>query len=249
MDKEPVEKAGAERIAKYLSRAGVCSRREAERWITLGRVKLNGAVLTTPATLVGADDVVLVDNAPVALKEKTRVYRYYKPAGLVTSHADEKGRKTIFDALPPELQQVKTVGRLDLNSEGLLLLTNDGAVKRHLELPATGWARRYRVRAFGIVYPNQLENLKRGVTVQGVRYGPIEVEVERHQGSNSWLLVTLTEGKNREIRRVFDSIGLTVNRLIRVAYGPFQLGKLPEGAVEEIPPRILKQTLGKLYEE
>jgi 23S rRNA pseudouridine2605 synthase len=249
MDHDPAEKPGTERIAKYLSRAGVCSRREAERWIANGRIKLNGATLTTPATLVGAGDLVLVDNAPVAAKEPTRVYRYYKPTGLVTSHADEKGRKTIFDALPPQLQQAKTVGRLDLNSEGLLLLTNDGAVKRHLELPATGWERRYRVRAFGIVHPNQLENLRRGVVVEGVRYGPIEAAVERHQGSNSWLIVTLKEGKNREIRRVFDSIGLTVNRLIRVGYGPFQLGKLPEGAVEEIPARILKQTLGALFEE
>ena len=243
-----MDNAAPERIAKYLSRAGVCSRREAERWIALGRITLNGKVLTTPATLVGPADIVLVDKVPVAAKEVTRLYRYYKPAGLVTSHADEKGRRTIFDALPPELQQAKTVGRLDLNSEGLLLLTNNGAVKRHLELPATGWMRSYRVRAFGSVHANQLDNLRQGVVVEGVRYGSIDAKVERHQGSNSWLIVTLAEGKNREIRRVFDSIGLTVNRLIRIGYGPFQLGKLPEGAVEEVPPRVLKQLLGPLYE-
>jgi 23S rRNA pseudouridine2605 synthase len=234
-----------ERIAKRLSRAGVCSRREAERWIAEGRISLNGARVTTPATLVSADDVILADGKPVAAAEETRLFRYHKPVGLVTTRSDERGRETVFDRMPAELPRLISVGRLDLTSEGLLLLTNNGALSRYLELPATGWPRRYRVRAHGIVAPSLLERLKRGVTVEGVRYGPIEAvpekNAEKEARSNSWLMVSLNEGKNREIRKAFAHVGLTVNRLIRVGYGPFQLGKLPVGAIEEVPKRVLKE--------
>ena len=233
-----------ERIAKRLSRAGVCSRRDAEKLIAEGRVSMNGAVLTTPATLVIDSDMIVVDGKLIGGIEPPRLFRYHKPHGLVTTRRDEKGRRTIFDELPAGLPRLITVGRLDLTSEGLMLLTNDGGIARHLELPATGWARRYRVRAFGRIDMKALERLKNGVTVEGVRYGPIEATVESKQGANSWLNVSLTEGRNREIRRVFEHLGMTVNRLIRVAYGPFQLGTLPEGAVEEVPTRIVKLELG-----
>ena len=233
-----------ERIAKRLSRAGLCSRRDAEKWIAAGRVKVNGETLSSPATLVGAEDAIVVDGNRVGEAEDTRLFRYHKPRGLVTTHRDEKGRKTIFSRFPPELPRVMSVGRLDINSEGLLLLTNDGGLARQLELPATGWVRRYRVRAFGRVDQPLLDNLMKGVTVDGVRYGPIEAALEGTNGGNSWIAVGLQEGRNREIRRVFEHIGLNVNRLIRVAYGPFQLGKLPEGAIEEVPRRIVKQQLG-----
>ncbi len=233
-----------ERIAKRLSRAGVCSRRDAEKWIAAGRVKVNGETLSSPATLVGAEDAIVVDGSPVGEAEDTRLFRYHKPRGLVTTHRDEKGRETIFSRFPPELPRVMSVGRLDINSEGLLLLTNDGGLARQLELPATGWLRRYRVRAFGRVDQALLDNLMKGVTVDGVRYGAIEAALEGTNGGNSWIAVGLQEGRNREIRRVFEHIGLNVNRLIRVAYGPFQLGKLPEGAIEEVPRRIVKQQLG-----
>jgi 23S rRNA pseudouridine2605 synthase len=232
-----------ERIAKRLGRAGVCSRRDAERWITEGRVAVNGRVLISPAVVVGPNDRILVDGKPLAEPEPPRLWRYHKPAGLVTTARDEKGRATVFDRLPPELPRVISVGRLDLTTEGLLLLTNDGEVARYLELPSTGWARRYRVRVHGTVEPARLLALGRGPTIDGVRYGPIEAILDREQGSNAWLTVTLREGKNREIRKVMESLSLTVNRLIRVAYGPFQLGKLPEGAVEEIPRRVLKDQL------
>lgn len=232
-----------ERIAKRLSRAGVCSRREAERWIVAGRVSVNGAVLTTPATLVAPNDAIMVDGKPVGEAAPPRLFRYHKPQGLVTSNADEHGRPTIFDMMPDTLPRVMSVGRLDMNSEGLLLLTTDGALARHMELPATGWARYYRVRAFGKVEQAMLDRLAQGLTIEGVRYGAIEAKLERQQGSNAWLLVTLKEGKNREIRKVFEHIGLTVNRLIRIGYGPFQLGKLPSGAIEEVPQRVVKQEL------
>jgi 23S rRNA pseudouridine2605 synthase len=234
-----------ERIAKRLSRAGVCSRREAERWIAEGRVSLNGARVTTPATLVGPDDAIAADGRPVEAAEETRLFRYHKPVGLVTTRSDERGRETVFDRMPAQLPRLISVGRLDLTSEGLLLLTNNGALSRYLELPSTGWPRRYRVRAHGIAAPSVLARLKRGVTVEGVRYGPIEAVLESGEReetrSNSWLTVSLTEGKNREIRKAFASVGLTVNRLIRVGYGPFQLGKLPVGAIEEVPRRVLKE--------
>lgn len=235
--------AAGERIAKRLARAGVCSRRDAERWIAEGRVMVNGKVLTSPAVLVKPGDAILVDKQPIAEDEPSRVWRYHKPKGLVTSARDEKGRPTVFERLPETMPRVVSVGRLDLTTEGLLLLTNDGTLARFLELPSTGWARRYRVRVHGTVEPEHLAALARGVTVSGIDYGPIEATLDRAQGSNAWLTVTLREGKNREIRLVMESLGLTVNRLIRVAYGPFQLGKLAEGEVEEIPRRVLKDQL------
>lgn len=233
----------SERIAKFLARAGVCSRRDGERLIADGRVKLNGKTLDTPAIKVGPGDRITVDGRPVAAAEPTRLWRYHKPAGLVTTHRDPSGRPTVFDQLPEGLPRVISVGRLDLTSEGLLLLTNDGALARRLELPANGWIRRYRARAFGKITQGELDALKSGITVDGVHYGPIEAQLER-AGSNSWITLELREGKNREVRRVLEALGLKVNRLIRTSYGPFQLGALSSGAVEEIPRRALKQQLG-----
>lgn len=232
-----------ERIAKFLARAGICSRRDAERLIGEGRVTLNGARLDTPAVKVTDADDIRVDNRPVKAPEPTRAWRYHKPPGLVTTHRDPQGRPTVFDHLPPELPRVISVGRLDLNSEGLLLLTNDGAFARRLELPSNGWQRRYRARAFGRVSQAELDHLADGVEVDGVRYGPIEAKLERGQGANAWIAVAISEGKNREVRRVLEALGLKVNRLIRIAYGPFQLGTLPVGAVEEIPRKQLKDIL------
>ena len=233
-----------ERIAKVLARAGLCSRREAERWIAAGRVAVNGLVLTTPAMTVTAKDAVVVDGEALPTKEPSRLWRYHKPAGLMTTHHDPQGRPTVFGALPRKLPRVVSVGRLDFNSEGLLLLTNDGELERKLELPATGWTRRYRVRAFGDVDDAALARLKDGVTISGVRYGPIRAAVDSKKGANVWLTVALTEGKNREVRRVLEHLGLTVNRLIRTAYGPFQLGHLAEGEVEEVPGKVLREQLG-----
>lgn len=237
------EEQKPERIAKRLSRAGVCSRRDAEKLIAEGRVRLNGEILASPAVNVTEADAIEVDGKLVAGKEPPRLWRYHKVKGLVTSHRDEKGRPTIFDNLPKGLPRVISVGRLDLNSEGLLLLTNDGELSRHLELPATGWRRSYRVRAFGRITQTKLDRLKAGVQVSGVRYGAIEAKIDREQGSNTWLEMTLTEGKNREIRKVLEYLGLVVNRLIRVSYGPFLLGKLEQGAVEEVPQRMLAAAL------
>jgi 23S rRNA pseudouridine2605 synthase len=232
-----------ERIAKVLARAGVCSRRDAERLIAEGRVTVDGTVLTSPALNVTVANRIEVDGKPVGAPEPTRLWRYYKPRGLVVSAKDEKGRPTVFDALKGKLPRVVSVGRLDLNSEGLLLLTNDGALERRLELPSTGWVRRYRVRVFGAVDPVRLMALSKGVTVDGVTYGAIEVDIERAQGANTWLSVGLKEGKNREIRRVMEHVGLTVNRLIRVAYGPFNVGGLEPGDVAPVPRRELEAAL------
>lgn len=233
-----------ERIAKRLARAGVASRREAERMIEAGRVKVNGRRIESPALNVSEADRIEVDGKPVAAAEATRLWRYHKPSGLVTTASDEKGRPTVFERLPADLPRVMSVGRLDLNSEGLLLLTNDGGLKRRLELPSTGWLRRYRVRAHGEATERRLAPLERGITVEGERFQPMKVEIERQQGSNVWLIVGLREGRNREIRRALEAVGLMVNRLIRVSYGPFQLGDLAPGAVEEIRPKILRDQLG-----
>ena len=232
-----------ERIARFLAHAGVASRRDAERMIAEGRIRLNNTPVTHPATFVTADDLVLLDGVPVERPGRTRLWRYHKPSGLVTTHRDPQGRPTVFEALPEGLPRVVSVGRLDLTSEGLLLLTNDGALARRLELPANGWLRRYRVRVFGAPGAGQLATLAHGVTVEGVRYGPIEAELDAHKGDNSWLTVALREGRNREVRRVMAHLGLKVSRLIRVAYGPFQLGKLPRGAVEEVPGKVLREQL------
>jgi len=243
---EPV-KAGLDepmRIAKALARAGLCSRREAERWIDQGRVSVNGKILKTPAFEVGPKDKVLVDGVALPVAEPARLWRYYKPKGLVTTHSDPQGRPTVFASLPPELPRVVSIGRLDFNSEGLLLLTNDGALARHLELPATGLLRRYRVRAHGRVSKEQLEGLKDGVEIEGVRYGPIEATLDSVQGANTWLTMALREGKNREVRRILAHLGLDVNRLIRISYGPFQLLDLKPGGVEQVKRRVLAEQLG-----
>jgi 23S rRNA pseudouridine2605 synthase len=233
-----------ERIAKVLARAGVCSRRDAERWIADGRVSVDGHVLTTPAVTVTAETDIRVDGQPLPAPDRPRLWRYHKPAGLVTTHRDEKGRPTVFDALPKELPRLISIGRLDLNSEGLLLLTNDGALARRLELPSTGWIRRYKVRVHGEVEPERLAAFEKGITIDGVAYGPIRASLERRQGSNAWITMALREGKNREVRRALEHLGLQVTRLIRLSYGPFQLGNLPRGAVDEVPKKVLAEQLG-----
>jgi 23S rRNA pseudouridine2605 synthase len=232
-----------DRIAKYLAHAGVASRRDAERFIAEGRVRLNNAPVTHPATFVGPGDLVVVDGTPVEPPGRTRLWRYHKPAGLVTTHRDPEGRPTVFEKLPPGLPRVVSVGRLDLTSEGLLLLTNDGGLARRLELPANGWLRRYRVRVFGKPDPAALARLADGIIIEGVRYGPIAAGLDARKGENAWLTVALREGRNREVRRVMAQLGLPVSRLIRVAYGPFQLGALPPGAVEEVPGKVLREQL------
>ncbi len=237
--------AAPERIAKLLARVGLCSRRDAERWITEGRVSVDGTVLTSPAVTVTATQDIRVDGKPIPQPERARLWRYHKPAGLITTHRDEKGRATVFDALPKDLPRLVSVGRLDFNSEGLLLLTNDGALARRLELPATGWVRRYKVRVHGDVDPARLAALANGITIDGVAYGPIRAELERIQGSNAWLAMALSEGKNREVRRVLEYLGLPVTRLIRLSYGPFQLGSLPRGAIAEVPRKALAEQLGE----
>ena len=232
-----------ERIAKWLSRAGVASRRDVEAMIPSGRIRLNNAVVAHPATFVAPGDLVQVDGKLVEEPQRTRLWRYHKPDGLVTTHRDPQDRPTVFEKLPPSLPRVLSVGRLDLNSEGLLLLTNDGALARRLELPCTGWVRRYRVRVFGFADEKALARLADGVEVEGVRYGPIEAGVDSRKGDNAWLTVALREGRNREVRRVMQHLGLHVSRLIRVAYGPFQLGVLPRGGVDEITGKVLRDQL------
>ncbi|WZU65454.1 pseudouridine synthase [Yoonia algicola] len=233
-----------DRIAKVLSRAGVASRREAERMIEDGRVSVNGKTITSPALNVTPADRVVVDGKQVGAPEAARLWLYHKPAGLVTTERDEKDRPTVFGSLPETMPRVMSVGRLDLNSEGLLLLTNDGEIKRKLELPSTGWLRRYRVRINGSVSEAKLDELRAGITVDGVNYQPMVVTFDRQQGANAWLTVSLREGKNREIRRAMGEIGVTVNRLIRVSYGPFQLANLKQGEVEEVKQRVLRDQLG-----
>ena len=235
-----------ERIAKWIARAGLCSRRDAERLVAAGRVRIDGRTIDSPAVRVGPGQRIEVDGEPLPAVEPPRLFRFHKPRGVLTTTRDPGGRPTVAMLLPAGLPRLMPVGRLDLNSEGLLLLTNDGMLKRRLELPATGWIRRYRVRAFGRVSPERLRRLAEGITIEGVTYGPIEARIDREQGANLWLTVALREGKNREIRRVLEHLGLKVGRLIRVAYGPFQLGALPKRAVAEVSPKVLREQLGGL---
>jgi len=239
-----------ERIAKRMARAGLCSRRDAERWITDGRVRVNGKLLTTPACVVTNADHIQVDDKDIPTSERTRLWLLNKRSGHVTTSSDPEGRKTVFEALPDDLPRVLSVGRLDINTEGLLLLTNDGGLSRALELPSTGWLRRYRVRAHGTITQAELDDLKDGIAVDGVLYGSIEAELERQQGSNVWLTFAMREGKNREVKKVLAALGLDVNRLIRISYGPFQLGDLTPGEVREVRGRTLRDQLGgKLIEQ
>ena len=241
VDAQPV---GEERIAKRLSRIGVCSRREGERMIEAGRIAVDGVVVTSPAIRVGPDVRITVDGRLVGKAEPARLWRYNKPSGLICTNRDPEGRETIFDRLPKDLPRVITIGRLDLTSEGLLLLTNDGALARHLEHPSTGWTRRYRARVFGKPDAALLGRLSKGVTVDGVRYGAIEARIERFQGANAWIGIALKEGKNREIRNVLNHLGLEVNRLIRVSFGPFQLGSLGHEKVSEVPAKVIREQIG-----
>lgn len=240
-----VAPARGDRIAKYLARAGVASRRDAERLLAEGQIRLNNVTVTHPATFVTPGDLVTVAGKLVEQPDRTRLWRYHKPEGLVTTHRDPDGRPTVFDKLRQQLPRVISVGRLDLTSEGLLLLTNDGALARTLELPSTGWIRRYRVRVHGSVDPAKLAVLAKGVTIDGVHYAPIDASLDAKKGDNAWLTVSLREGRNREIRRVMAYLGLDVTRLIRIAYGPFQLGTLPRGGIDEVPTRVLREQLPK----
>jgi 23S rRNA pseudouridine2605 synthase len=243
-EKEHAKEIGGERIAKVIARAGVCSRRDAEKLIAEGRVTVGGKKITSPALNVTADAIITVDGRPIPTAEPTRLWRYHKPAGLVTSHRDPEGRPTVFERLPPTLPRVVSVGRLDINSEGLLLLTNDGELARTLELPAQGWTRRYRVRMFGSVMQADLDKLAKGVTIDGVRYGEVKAELERQKGHNAWVNVALKEGKNREVKRLMEHLGFKVSRLIRISFGPFHLGHLAERAVDEIAGKVWREQLG-----
>lgn len=248
-DSTPNSTPQGDRIAKVLARAGVASRREAERMIEAGRVSVNGKKIDSPALNVTDKDQITVDGKQVSEPEPPRIWLYHKPTGLVTTNRDEKGRDTIFEALPDDMPRVMSVGRLDINSEGLLLLTNDGGIKRKLELPSTGWLRRYRVRVNGRPTDDTLAPLRKGITVDGMRFQGMEVALDRQQGANAWLTIGLREGKNREIRRAMEAIGLNVNRLIRISYGPFQLGELKSGAVEELRRKVVRDQLGLTLED
>jgi 23S rRNA pseudouridine2605 synthase len=241
-----LSEARGERIAKWLARAGIASRRDVEKLIAEGRVTLNNVPVVHPATFVSVGDLVMIDGTVVDAPDRTRLWRYHKPVGLVTTHRDPQGRPTVFDKLSSDLPRVISVGRLDLNSEGLLLLTNDGALARKLELPATGWIRRYRVRVHGRVDERRLAALAQGVTINGVAYGAIDAGLDSRKGDNAWLTVSLREGRNREVRRVMAHLGLAVTRLIRIAYGPFQLGALPRGAADEVQARVLRDQLPRI---
>lgn len=240
----PSSTPDGERIAKVIARAGICSRREAEKLIADGRVTVDGKVLKSPAFNVTGRETIIVDGKKLPAQEPTRLWRYYKEAGLVTTARDPEGRPTVFQKLPPDMPRVVSVGRLDVNTEGLLLLTNDGELARLLELPSTGWTRRYRVRAYGAVTQTDLDRMKNGMTVEGVRYGPIEASLDKVQGSNVWLTLGLKEGKNREVKRVLGALSLRVNRLIRLSFGPFQIGDLQPGEVKQVPNRVLMDQLG-----
>lgn len=244
----PATKQG-ERIAKLIARSGMCSRRQAEQWIEAGRVQVNGKKILSPALNVLASANIVIDGKPLNPPDPPRIWRYNKPAGLVTTERDPQGRATLFEKLPRELPRVMSIGRLDINTEGLLLLTNDGDLKRYIELPDTGWQRRYRVRAYGVPKDSDLIALKKGMEIDGIQYRSIDIAVERQQGGNAWMTVSLREGKNREIKKVLEHIGLQVNRLIRLSFGPFQLGTLEAGAVEEVPRRILREQLGAKWIE
>ena len=235
-----------DRVAKVIARSGLGSRREVERWIVEGRVAVDGRKLKTPAVVVVPGQVVTVDGKPIAAAEPTRLWRYHKPAGLMTTHKDPEGRPTVFERLPEHLPRVISIGRLDFSSEGLLLLTNDGQLARTLEMPKTGWIRRYRVRVHGVPDDAKLASLEKGINVDGVSYGPIRARLDRRQGANAWLTVALAEGRNREIRKVLEPLGLAVNRLIRFAYGPFQLGHLARGQIEEVTRKVLRDQMGAL---
>ena len=248
MTDQPTENTSensGERIAKYLAHAGVCSRRDAEKLILEGRVTIDGEVLETPAFKVTGTEDIRVDEVRIGAKQATRLWRFHKPDNLVTTHKDPQERMTVFDALPDTMPRVISIGRLDLTTEGLLLLTTDGGLARQLELPSTGWTRRYKVRVYGRANPTKLARLKDGCTVDGVEYGPISAQLDSQQGANSWITVAIKEGKNREIRNVMRHLDLHVNRLIRTAYGPFQLGSLKRGVFEEVPTKQLKEQLGK----
>ncbi len=238
----------SERIAKFMARAGVCSRREAEKLILQKRVTINGEVVESPALNVEETENIRIDGEKLPQKEMTRLWLFHKPVGLVTTHKDTHNRPTVFDNLPQDMPRVISVGRLDLNSEGLLLLTNNGELSRKLELPNNGWARRYKVKVHGFIDEKKLASLSNGISIDGVDYGAIKVEIENKSGTNAWLLVTLAEGKNREIRKVMKEIGLDVARLIRLSYGPFQLGALKRGEVREIPAKVLKEQFGSKFE-
>ena len=235
------QKLKVERIAKRLSRAGVCSRREAERWIAKGRIAIDGVNISTPATLVTSKTVITIDGKMISEPQRPRLWRYHKPAGILSTNKDPENRPTVFDQMPKNLPRVMLVGRLDLNSEGLLLLTNDGMLARHIELPSTGWVRQYRIRVYGPLDESRLISLSNGIIVNGIRYGSIKANLDSQRGDNSWITVSLQEGKNREIRKVMEHLGLKVNRLIRISFGPFRLGELNRNKVRELDQRAISK--------